>query len=56
MILYFLMRLFDNDSKGWFHSACAHPFSIDDHSGKIHVFAGISCAWKVFMHTPSESI
>ena len=33
-----------NDSKGWFHSAYAHLLSIDNHSGKTHVYAGISCA------------
>jgi len=41
----------DNGHQGWFHKDANHPLSLDKHSGKIQVFAAISCLGKITIHT-----
>jgi len=37
----------DNNHKGWFHSDCEHPLSLNKHQGKVNMCAGISAAGKI---------
>jgi hypothetical protein len=41
----------DNDHEGWFHNRLSHPLSMDNHSGKIHVWGCISFLGKIHLHT-----
>jgi hypothetical protein len=45
------MWLHDNNHEGWFHHELSHPLSIDNHAGKIHVWASISFLGKICLRT-----
>ena len=49
--------LFDNSHGGWFHNQSSNPLSIDKHSGKVRVWAGVSMLHgKISMTTFRENL